>query len=517
MKNLNLFRLSALAAFVAMTTSVSADVKLPTIIGDNMVLQQGKELSFWGKADPGEEVTVTVGGQSVSTTADDSGKWSVKAPAISEYGPVAVSVKGNNTIDIQNVLVGSNWICSGQSNMEWPVNRSNNPEEEIANANYPEIRFYNAEHTTAAEPQDDVKGQWVVCSPETIANFSAVGYFFGRELHKQTGHPVGLIGTNWGGTPAESWTSMDKLKSVGELKPILDRWEDIVARHDQIMADYAKKVEEWEAKKKELEAAGKDVPGKPREGFNANHPHRAASLYNGMIAPLVPFAIDGAIWYQGESNAGRAYQYRTLFPAMITDWREKWGQGDFRFYFVQLANFMARNEAPEESAWAELREAQSMTLSLPNTGQAVIIDIGEADDIHPRNKQDVGYRLAQIALHDVFGKEDLVYSGPTYKSMEIERDKVRLKFDHVGGGLVAKGDSGELVGFAIAGDDKKFYWADAKIEGNEVIVSSKKVPHPEAVRYGWANNPAVNLYNSEGLPASPFRTDDWQGVTAESK
>ncbi|MCA9038790.1 MAG: sialate O-acetylesterase [Planctomycetaceae bacterium] len=513
---MHLFRLSLLTALMAMTTSLSAEITLPNIISDNMVLQQGKELPFWGKADAGDKVTVTVGDKSASATADDSGKWSLKVPAISEFGPVDVTVSARkDKLKINNVIVGNNWICGGQSNMEWPVVRSNNPEEEIANAKYPEIRMFKAPHIVAAEPQDNVEGEWVVCSPETIASHSAVGYFFGRELLKQTGQPVGLIESNWGGTPAESWTSMDKLTSIEELQPILDRWNGIIAQHDSIMQKYNAQVEEWKVKVAEAKAAGKDEPRKPGLGYNANHPHRAASLYNGMIAPLVPFAIQGAIWYQGESNASRAYQYRTLFPAMITNWREKWGQGDFPFYFVQLANFRKVEEEPVESDWAELREAQSMTLSLPNSGQAVIIDIGEADDIHPRNKQDVGYRLAQIALHDVFGKSDVVYSGPTYKSMEVEGNKIRLQFDHIGGGLVAQGE--ELKGFAIAGEDKKFYWADAKIEGDSIVVSADEVSVPVAVRYAWANNPICNLYNKAGLPASPFRTDTWTGVTANNK
>ncbi|QDU78549.1 hypothetical protein Pla110_02530 [Polystyrenella longa] len=517
MKKLNLFRLSMATALMAISTSAFADVKLPSIIGDNMVLQQGKELPFWGWADAGEKVTVTVGEKSASTTAGDDGKWMVKVPAVDAFGPIAVTVAGNNSIEVQNVLVGNNWVCGGQSNMEWPVVKSNNPDEEIANADYPQIRMFKAVHTVAAEPQKDVVGNWVVCSPDTVALHSAVGYFFGRELLKRTEQPVGLIESNWGGTPAESWTSMDKMKSVDELQPILDRWDGIIANHDSIMKKYEEQITAWKAKVAAAKEAGEKEPGKPRLGYHANHHHRPSSLYNGMIHPLVPFAIQGAIWYQGESNAGRAYQYRTLFPEMITNWREKWGQGDFPFYFVQLANFMAVEDKPVDSAWAELREAQSMTLSLPNTGQAVIIDIGEAKDIHPKNKQDVGYRLALIALHDVFGKTDVVYSGPTYKSMEVEGKEAHLQFDHVGGGLVAKGDGEELKGFAIAGEDQKFYWADARIEGDTVIVSSDEVSVPVSVRYAWANNPICNLFNEAGLPASPFRTDEWKGITADSK
>jgi len=479
------FRCLGLAVALASQVLVSsgwADVKLPAIFGDNMCLQQGRDLPVWGWADPGEEVTVTIGSASQKATAGEDGRWKVKLEPVETYGPVEVKVSGKNEILIKNVIVGDVWICSGQSNMEWPVAASNNPQEEIANANYPKIRIFKVMRKTALEPQTDVVGQWVECSPQTIADKSAVGYFFGRELHQRLDNrPIGLINTSWGGTIAEAWTSAETLQAEPEYKAILDRAA-------ALNSDSVK---------------------------NGNNPNRASVLYNAMIAPLIPYAIRGAIWYQGESNASRAYQYRTLMPDMIGDWRKQWGQGDFPFFMVQLANFMKKEEAPTESAWAELREAQLLTAEeTPHVGMAVIIDIGEANDIHPRNKQDVGKRLAISAMNIAYGK-DLVHKGPTYQSLERKGGKIRLNFHNTGSGLVAKGD--KLTGFAVCGKDMTWHWADATIDGTSVIVSSKEVPEPFAVRYGWANNPDCNLYNAEGLPASPFRTDTFDGVTINNK
>jgi len=342
-----------------------------------------------------------------------------------------------------------------------------------------------------------------------------VAYFFGRELHKELNVPVGLIHTSWGGTPAEAWTRREVLEADADFAPILKRYDDAVAKYPQAMEQYKQKLAEWKQAVEKAKAEGKKPPRRPRAPFGPGNPHAPAGLYNAMIAPLIPYGIQGAIWYQGESNAGRAYQYRTLFPAMIKNWRDDWGRGKFSFLFVQLANFMKTKPEPDESAWAELREAQSMTLALPNTGMAVIIDIGDAVDIHPKNKQDVGKRLALWPLAGIYGKK-LVYSGPIYKSMKADGNSIILSFDHAGGGLVAKGD-GQLKGFSIAGADRKFVWADAKIEGNTVVVSSEKVSDPVAVRYAWADNPVCNLYNKEGLPATPFRTDDWPGVTVDAR
>ena len=497
--------------------TVFADVKVAAVINNNMVLQQGKKVTIWGWAEPGEEVMVSVSWHSMKwgVTAGKDGKWMFKMNSPKVGGPYEMVISGKNTITIKNIMVGEVWACSGQSNMQWAVRQSADSEQEIAAADYPHIRLFTVERKVAEKPQSDCVGSWQLCSPETIPGFSAVAYYFARELHKELDVPIGLIHASWGGTPAEAWTSRDALKAVPECEPILTRYADAIAKYPQAKKEYEQKVAEWKDAVEKAKAEGKKPPRRPRAPFGPGNPHSPAGLYNAMIAPLIPYAIQGAIWYQGESNASRAYQYRKLFPAMIKCWRNNWRQGNFPFLFVQLANFRAVNSEPSESDWAELREAQLMTLALSNTGMAVIIDIGEADNIHPRNKQDVGRRLALWALGKTYGKK-LVYSGPVYKSMKVEGDKIILNFEHVGSGLVAKGDE-PLKGFAIAGAEKKFVWADAKIDGDTVVVGSSEVSGPVAVRYAWADNPVCNLYNKEGLPASPFRTDDWPGITVDKK
>jgi sialate O-acetylesterase len=645
---------------------VRAEVHLPSIISDNMVLQRGVKVRIWGTANAGEHVTVTFDKKSVNTVAGPQGNWEVWLGPLKPGAASELVVKGDNVLTIKNVLVGEVWICSGQSNMEWPLSNTDNAAETLAQANYPEIRLFTVEKKTATSPQTDVQGHWVVTTPEEAAHFSAVGYFFGREIYQHLKLPVGLIHTSWGGTPAEAWTSHEGLLSSPELKPILDRYESSLNALPQRREAYERAMEKWEQDNlyidgenkgealgyadpatatsdwtqidlpKQFEAAGlmidgavwfrntvdlpagwagkelvlnlpaiddfdvtyfngtkigsigRDVPDSyqiPRKytvpgslvrsgrnviairvfdragegGFGrgemllrpanaggetpvlslrgpweykielalepkhpdwgtrpelvgAGNQNSPTVLYNAMLAPLVPFAIRGAIWYQGESNAGRAYQYRTLFPIMIRDWRRAWGQ-TFPFYFVQLANWRPRKDQPDESDWAELREAQFMTLREPQTGMAVAIDIG-GEDLHPRNKLDVGHRLAQWALADVYN-EKVVPSGPLFDGFKVEGDKVRIKFKHALG--LKASDGGAVKGFAIAGADRKFVWAEARIEGDTVIVWSPAVAQPAAVRYGWADNPAVNLYNKAGLPASPFRTDDWPGVTASRR
>ena len=516
MRRFRRFEILSLVGSVVLGSPAFADIKLPAVIGDNMVLQQGKEIPIWGTADAGEEVKVSFGGEAVTVKADALGRWSVKLGVQRAGGPHQLTVSGKNNITLKNVLVGEVWVASGQSNMWWPVRASANPDQEIAEAGFPKIRLFTVKQAIAGEPKQDCEGQWVECSPKAIPEFSAVAYFFGRDLHKALGVPVGMIHTSWGGTAAEAWTSRAQLEAEQELKPILDRWDQALANYPQEKEQFDKLLAKWKEAAEKAKAEGKEPPKQPQPpGDPAANPNRAAGLYNAMIAPLLPYAIQGAIWYQGESNASRAYQYRRLFPAMIQDWRRAWGQGDFSFLFVQLANFTQVQPEPGESDWAELREAQSMTLSLPKTGQAVIIDIGEANDIHPKNKQDVGHRLALAAQHVAYDKE-LVFSGPVYDSMRIEDSTICLKFHHVGGGLVVKGD-GPVKGLAIAGEDHKFFWADATTDGDTVVVRSNHVEKPIAVRYAWANNPVCNLFNKEGLPASPFRTDDWPGATVNNK
>ena len=549
---------------LALASTGLADVKLPAIIGDNMLLQANKPAAIWGWADVGEKVTVSFAGQSVTAMADAQGKWKVAFKPLAADTAGKLTVAGKNTLTVNNVLVGSVWICSGQSNMEMGLGMVDNAAAEIPKANYPKIRLFRVKNASKLQPQTDVEGAWVVCSPESLplqggwGGFSAVAYFFGRDIHVATGLPVGLIETCWGGTPAESWASLASLQAEPELKGYVEKYESTAKNLDALKEKYAKDrvefqanwkkwedeankpyqaaLKAWDAESAKAKAAGTPAPAKPVLARPApknigsepdKNPWTPTSLYNGMILPLVQYAIEGAIWYQGESNAGKAQEYRTLFPVMINDWRKQWAQGDFPFYFCQLANFMGKTVKPEDSMWAALREAQSLTLRLPNTGQAVLIDIGEQSDIHPRNKMEVGSRLAKIALAKNYGKGGR-YTGPVYTSMKVEGDKIRLNFDPAGGELAAKqlpakydvktvanesaplvrnSPNSQLEGFAVCGADHKWVWAHAAIDGQTVVVSSPDVKQPSAVRYGWANNPTCNLYNKEGLPASPFQTD----------
>jgi sialate O-acetylesterase len=542
-----------LAACYVGASPVLADVKLPALISNNMVLQAGKPLPIWGFADAGEKVTVTLGDQKAEATADDKGAWKVTLKPLKAGDAVTMTVAGKNTIEVKNILVGSVWVCSGQSNMQFGLNGAHNVAAEQPKAAYPKIRLFTVPDITSLTPKNDVVGEWVECTRKTAFIFSAVGYFFGRDVHEAMGLPVGLIHTSWGGTPAESWTSIEGLKKDPELAGYVTTIENTIhgvpgAKEKYIadLANYEKEKKKWDEEVglpfqeemkdyddgvKKAKAERTPEPGKPllsrpapkppiEPGKGPIGPGIPTVLYNSMIAPLIPFAIEGAIWYQGESNAGAADLYRTLFPRMITDWREHWGQGDFPFLFVQLANWLPRKDEPSDEPWAHLREAQTLALKLPHTGMAVIIDIGDAKDIHPRDKMDVGHRLALWALRDTFGKK-VVASGPLYSGMKIEGDKIRISFTEIGGGLIIgaapsmqpsvepEKPLGELVGFAIAGEDGKFVWAKAVIDGETVVVSSDKIAKPTMVRYAWANNPACNLYNKEGLPASPFRTDPW--------
>jgi sialate O-acetylesterase len=637
---------------------VLADVRLPKLVGDNMVLQQNTRLPLWGWAAPGEKVTVSFQGQKLSAKAGKDGKWTVTLSPVPAGGPYQMTIQGKNTIQIKDILVGEVWLASGQSNMEWRLSSNvNNFKQEIANADFPQIRLIDVNNAVAFRPLTEMESDgWKVCSPQTAGGFSAVAYFFARDLHQRYKVPIGLVTSEWGGTPAEAWTSGPALKAFPEfgkqvaemendksdltkqiteynlkreawLKSVGDRdrgymaggktwadadfdasawkkmqlpslWEDknVLPDYDgvvwlrkelQVPADAAGKpitlhlasIDDTDSTsfngrkvgsttgynvlrvytvpgelvkagrnviavrvvdtgggggiygdEKELYASvgGKNIPltgdwsyqaavdvtDMPKAPFTSALQNSPATLFNAMIAPLIPYAIKGAIWYQGESNAGRAY--RTLFPAMIKDWRSRWGY-DFPFLFVQLANYMKDKDQPADYEWAELREAQTMTLSLPNTGMAVTIDIGDPNDIHPLNKLDVGLRLAMAARKVAYGEKDAVYSGPTYASMTTEGGKVRVKFANTGSGLVVRDKYGYVRGFSVAGADKKFVWAKGYQDGNDLILYSDEVKNPVAVRYGWSNNPEGNIYNKEGLPAVPFRTDDWPGITMANK
>ena len=649
-------RNSILLLVVALVSRVgfSDEAKLPFVhplFADHMVLQRDRVVSVWGWTQPESTVSVSMAGRTAMSVAGDDGRWLVRAGPFSAGGPHRMEIRGSEeSVEIRDVLVGEVWICSGQSNMEWPVRASRDAESEIAAADHPQIRLFTVPKRIASTPQKTVAGRWSVCHPETIPGFSAVAYSFGRRLQRELDVPIGLVHTSWGGTVAEAWTSAEALRRMSDFASAVDEFQRTVAEEAEGRESYATRVAKWWQEndkgtrsgwaKAELDSASwaemdlptnwesalpelrefdgviwfrrtLDVPEswsgkeavlhlgpiddvdttwingqrlggendwrKPRiyrvaadqlrvgrnvvavrvldhQGGGGLHgrpgqmrlelredaasrvalagawryrvgaakkdlsafpqqlgrnPNFVTVLYNGMLAPLAPYGIRGAIWYQGESNAGRAAQYRRLLPAMIKDWRHAFGQGDFPFLVVQLANFMKRQEAPVESGWAELREAQLMTAERdPNVGLAVITDIGEANDIHPRNKQDVGKRLALSALKIAYRKNDVVHSGPTFKAYAIEGRGLRITFANVGKGLVAKGNDGKLTGFALAeAGSERFVWANARIEGDSVLLWSDEIDEPLVVRYNWANNPIGNLFNSEGLPASPFRTD----------
>jgi sialate O-acetylesterase len=491
-----------LALALGAAHATHANVRLPALFTDNMVLQRDTAAPIWGWADDGEKITIEIDGKTVHATGV-KGKFEAKLPKLkASANPTTLKVTGNNSITIAKVLVGEVWIASGQSNMEWPLSRSYQATNDIQNSANPNIRLFTVPKNKQTAPVDDVKSSWQECAPQSVPGFSAVAYYFARDLQKALDVPVGIIHTSWGGSPAEVWMSEQILTGNPDYK------KDVLDAYPAQEANYKTALANWE---KDREAAQKE--GKTFSRPRPNAPWRPAELYNGMIAPLIPYAIKGAIWYQGESNAGRHKQYRTLFPDMITNWRKDWGQGDFTFLAVQLAPYdMSRRRSldeitkePGESQWAALREAQVHTGDVVrNYGVAVITDVGEKDDIHPTKKEPVGARLALLAEKIAYHK-NVVANGPTLKSMKVKDNEAILSFNNVGGGLDPH--NGELTGFAIAGEDGKFVWGKARVEGNKVIVSSPSVSKPTAVRYGWSDFPVVNLANKEGLPASPFRTD----------
>ena len=484
-----------------------ADVKLPSIISDNMVLLQDTPATVWGWAAPGEKVTVKFAGKSGDAIAGSDGKWGTKLDGLTAGTTGELTVAGKNTLTIKNVAVGEVWVASGQSNMEFRVATGKDAEEEAKAADFPLIRMYTVPRKMAAEPLEDTVGKWEVCTPQTVPGFSAVGYFFARRLYQTLKQPIGIIHSSVGGTPAEYWTPKPALAGSPAFKPIFDSWDHTVAAYPEAKAKYDQDLAAWTETTKTPPAPGTKAPPKPRAPRGSDPADGSpACLYNGMIAPLIPYTIRGAIWYQGEANAGQPDLYKKLFPTMIHSWRQAWQTEDLPFLYVQLANFMNRHAQPTDTNWARLREAQLETLELPHTGMAVIIDIGEGDNIHPKNKQDVGLRLALWAEATVYYR-DQEYSGPLPSGFQVEDSRVRLTFRN-GEGMKAA-DGGKIKGFAIAGEDRKFVWAEVEIQGDHVLVSSPDVPKPVAVRYGWDDNPDCNLINNTGLPASPFRTDDW--------
>jgi sialate O-acetylesterase len=516
-------------ALSVLTSQAVADVSLPAIFSDNLVLQQGKPVTIWGFAAADEDVTVRFAGQTQVTRADLDGKWRISLdPMTANAQPQELSVSGKNTVTLKNLLIGEVWVCSGQSNMQWTVSQSGNAEQEIAGANAPQIRMFTVERATGMTPATDVKGSWKEANPANVGNFSAVAYFYGRHLHQVLKVPVGLINTSWGGTRVEAWTSRESLEERPCAAQMLSDWDGIRQSWDPTAeaAKFAASKTAWQAEAKKISAENaklpadqkKKAPQAPRPPDDPNKtPHHPAVLFNAMVAPLIPYSIQGAIWYQGESNQKRAFQYQELLPNMINDWRTRWND-PFSFYIVQLASFgngqPITKEAGIPDTWAELQEAQYLTsITLPKVGLAVTNDIGEEKNIHPKNKQEVGRRLALWALAKDYGRADTVFSGPMFKNAMIEGSQVRIQFDHTGGGLKTR-DGGELKHFQIVGEDKKWVWAQAKIENNEVLVSSPEVPNPVGVRYAWAAWPeGANLINAEGLPAGCFRTDEFIPTT----
>ena len=501
--------------FAVGTNCVRANVSLPDVISDGMVLQQNQKVPVWGKADPGEAVTVRFAGQSKSTTAGSDGEWLVKLdPMKANATPAGMTIAGRNKIELSNILVGEVWLVAGQSNMQRLLSETDNGEAAIAAADHPLIRLFNVSRQVAFKHAPPPLGQWQASSPQTVKEFSAAGYYFGVELEKELGVPIGLINASYGGSQAEAWTPVEYLLSSPELRPTVDRtktWDEERAR---VRVEYDEAIKKWRADSDQAKAAGARPSPSPAVPDALREYRIAASIYDGMIAPLMPFYIRGAIWYQGESNEARAQQYGILLPTMIKGWRERWAEGDFPFGIVQLPNYRDPKPEPADEPWSHIREAQRRTVhSVVNTGLIVTIDIGEAHDIHPKNKLDVGKRMARWALADAYNRK-ITKSGPMFWAAMPRGSRMVLGFLEVGKGLRVS-DGGELNEFAVAGEDRKWYWAKAKIVGKDTVeVWSDSVKKPIAARYAFNNNPRhPNLTNDTGLPAAPFRTDDWPGPT----
>ena len=494
---------------------VRAEVRLPDVISSSMVVQQQQMIPIWGTGEPGESVTISFAGQNKTVIADGSGKWRVdigKFKATTQ--PQTMTIVGKNTITLNDILVGEVWLVSGQSNMQWRLFESENGPAAEAAARHPNIRLFNVSREVAFKRREGKLGEWAACTPESVKHFSAAGYYFGVELEKALKVPIGLINSSYGGSQAEAWTPVAYLNASPDLRPTVERTKIWDEERPRIRVQYDEAIKKWREDSDKAKTAGVRPSPSPAVPDALRDYRVASSIYDGMIEPLIPFAIRGAAWYQGESNEGRAEQYGILLPVMIRAWRERWGQGDFPFGIIQLPNYRSVKSDPEESAWSFIRENQRRTaLTVKNAGLIVTIDIGVSNDIHPKNKVDVGKRMAVWALSDVYRHK--VLTAPTIKRIDEKNGKVYLTFANVGMGLkIRSGD--RLEEFAIAGEDKKWYWADAKIVRKDMIeVSSPQVPLPKAVRYAFNSNPKnPNLTNDSGLPVSPFRSDDWPDPTA---
>ncbi len=493
-----------------------ADLKLPAIIGDHMVLQQNLANPIWGWDAPGTQVTVTFAGQTKTAQAGSDGKWMVKLDAVGANDkPQTLAIRGSEKKEIQDVLVGEVWMCSGQSNMGFTLGSDWNGDIDAAASRLPNLRLIKVPQVGTQELQNDFKGQWRASTPETARNFSAVGFYFGRYIHMVVGVPVGLIDNAWGGSAAEAWIRRESLEQDPRFAPLMENTvkQEAHLKSDKAKADYDEKLAKWREASEKAKAEQKPAPRKPGSPFEwLTGNARPGNIFCGVVYPTLGYGLKGVIWYQGESNAGRAWEYAQLFPFMIEQWRKEWNQGDFPFYWVQLADFMPERPQPGESSWAELRESQTKTLKLPNTGQAVIIDLGEGKDIHPRNKHDVAARLARWALVKDYGMQ-FPYRSPEFKSLEIDGNKVLVTFDCFGSSL-RPFDVDQAIGFALCGEDKTWHWAKGAVQGKDkVLLSSDAVANPIAVRYAWADHPVCNLFSNDGLPVTPFRTDDFPMAT----
>ena len=512
------FCVGSLVALIAAVTAAPiarANVVLPDVIGDAMVLQRDREVPIWGKADPGEIVIVRFAGQTKKAIADKDGNWRVNLSLMrANTTPASMFIAGKNPIELKNILVGEVWLVAGQSNMQRLLSETDNGEAAIAAADHPLIRLFNVSRQVAFKHKSGPLATWQPCSPETVKEFSAAGYYFGVDLQKELNVPIGLINSSYGGSQAEAWTPVEYLLASADLKPTVERTKIWDEERPRVKAEYDEQLKQWRAKVEEAKASGARPQPSPAVPDALREYRIASSIYDGMIAPLIPFSIRGAFWYQGESNEARAQQYNILLPTMIKAWRERWGEGDFPFGIIQLPNYRDPKPEPADEAWSHVREAQRRTaLASPMTGLIVTIDIGEAHDIHPKNKLDVGKRMSRWALADVYGRK-LTKSGPIFREAKVSGSKMLLTFDVAGQGLRIR-DGDKLDEFAIAGDDRKWHWAEARIVGKDrVEVWSSNVPQPQAVRYAFNNNPKhPNLTNESGLPAAPFRTDDWPGPT----
>jgi sialate O-acetylesterase len=534
---LSIFSMRTPLLFLLVLSALSAahgNVTLPPLISDNMLLQNSKA-AVWGKANPGEKITAKLGKISAQTTAGKDGKWRVMLEGLTAGIAGDLTVSGNNTLTVKNVAVGDVWFCSGQSNMEFPIVRGLNAPEEIASASFPNIRMFTVERKPSDTPIEEVGGHWDVCIPQTVPKWSAVGYFFGRKLHHDLGIPIGLIHSSWGGTPAQAWTPESVLQANAELdKAYNDSWKARLVSYPADKENYDMTIlPAWRAAADAAKAAGNPIPRQPAPPKGIGPWFAPGALYNGMILGATAYSIKGVIWYQGEANVGDAVHYRALLPAMVGAWREAWGQ-DFPFLIVQIANNLARRDQPGDSNWADLRDSQRLvSLTLNNSALAVALDLGEAENVHFKNKQEVGRRLALAAEAKVYGKE-LISSGPQFDKALFEGGRVTITFKPGTAPGLMTTDGQAIKGFALAGDDRKFVWADARIvaptAGEKdagkfttkaksltnpaepepvLLISSPAVAKPVAVRYAWANNPEVNLVNKDGLPASSFRSDDW--------